>query len=363
MQNGIFLETDRLLLKPLCLDDFENVLKLRSCQDVMKHINGPQKQAEVESFVEKAISYQKTHGLGFSSVFLKKENFFIGQAGLFHVGFYDKQPEIELGYRFHKSHWGKGYATECAEALLLWAENNLKKEKVVAFVKPGNPESKNVLNKIGFNSLGLQESYYGLVEKYIYTLRKNQGLNYDNIAKGFANMRTEFATDEPYVNEFITYLNPSSHVLDVGCGSGIPIAKHLIERDFKVTGVDGSKKLLEIAKINVPHMLGIYSDIREFYSKTLFDGIIEWWCLFHLPVFDQFKMLEKFYQWLKPGGILQFTSGAKNYRGRSNDMLDEYLLFFSADYLAYEEKLKELNFKIISCQSDQENHLVWLVKK
>lgn len=364
MKNGLSLETERLILKPLCQDDFEEIYKLRSCPLVMKHSGGPKSKREVEQFMQMALPYQEQHGLGFSSVFLKEGRIFIGQAGLFHVGFHDVQAEIELGYRFHKAYWGKGFATESTEALMLWAENNLEiADKVSAFTMPDHHESKRVLEKAGFISLGVQENYYGTVDVFQYELRKNQGLSYDNIADGFAKMRTEFVADKPYVEEFIAHLPPKANVLDVGCGSGVPIAEYLVKHEFSVTGVDGSKELINIAKLNVPTLDGICSDIRTFRPEISFDGIIEWWCLFHLPVQDQLKLLEKFFEWLNPGGTLQFTSGETNFKGRNNDMLNEPLLFFSADKAIYEQKLKELNFKILSCQSDQENHLVWLVTK
>lgn len=61
--------------------------------------------------------YQDKHGHGMASVFLSDSGEFIGQAGIFHIGHYDLQPEIEIGYRFHKKYWDKGYATEVVTAL------------------------------------------------------------------------------------------------------------------------------------------------------------------------------------------------------------------------------------------------------
>lgn len=83
----------------------------------MNYSGGAKSKSEVEQFMQMALPYQEKHELGFSSVFLKEGDIFIGQAGIFHVGFHDYQPEVELGYRFHKAYWGKGFATEAAEAL------------------------------------------------------------------------------------------------------------------------------------------------------------------------------------------------------------------------------------------------------
>lgn len=76
----------------------------------------------------------------------------------------------------------------------------------------------------------------------------NQGKRYDLIATGFSEMRDSFATEQKYIDLFIQHLKPGSHILDVGCGSGYPIASYLIEHGFEVTGIDGSKELLKIAE-------------------------------------------------------------------------------------------------------------------
>ena len=67
----------------------------------------------------------------------------------------------------------------------------------------------------------------------------NQGKSYDNIADGFAKMRDSFNTEQKYLDALINYLSEKSHILDIGCGSGFPIADYLIEKIFSVTGIDG----------------------------------------------------------------------------------------------------------------------------
>lgn len=192
---------------------------------------------------------------------------------------------------------------------------------------------------------------------------KNQGEYYDNIAEGFANMRRTFAYEQPFLDLFIEHLEANASILDVGCGSGVPIAGYLMEKGFIVTGVDGSKQLLNIARKNFPGMKFVFGDVRTIEIKYAFDGIIEWWCLFHLPQADQLRMLERFYDWLKPGGILQFTTGDDEFTGENADMLSQHLAFYSCHPLQYEQKLNELGFELLLKESDQPQHLVWLAKK
>lgn len=191
----------------------------------------------------------------------------------------------------------------------------------------------------------------------------NEGKKYDLIAKGFAELRDSFATEQKYIDLFMQHLHPGSHILDIGCGSGFPIASYLIEHYFQVTGVDASKELLKIAKEKCPAMKQIYGDVRTVNITDKFDGIIEWWCLFHLPKEDHEKMILRFSNWLKPDGILEFTSGDTEYEGKDNAMLNQELCFYSLHPDLYEKALKENRFQILLKENDQDQHLVWICKK
>ena len=191
----------------------------------------------------------------------------------------------------------------------------------------------------------------------------NQGKIYDLIAADFAKMRDSFYLEQKYLDLFMGYLQPEAQILDVGCGSGYPIAAYLIEHGFHVTGIDGPKELLNIAKINCPSMHTICGDIRTITLAQKFDAIIEWWCLFHVPKQDHSKMISRFGSWIKPGGILEFTTGEIEYDHKSSDMLNQELSFYSLDPKLYEKYLKENGFKVILRENDQEQHLVWIAQK
>ena len=162
-----FLETDRLILKHTSISDFDDILKLRSDPIVQKYTTQPPAtEQDVKRFLDIVIPYQKKHGHGMASVFEKASGQFIGQAGIFHIGHYDLQPEIEIGYRFHVRFWGKGYATEVTKALILWGFENIDIETIVAFTETDNKASRHVLDKSGFHHIGRKQCHYGLLERY-----------------------------------------------------------------------------------------------------------------------------------------------------------------------------------------------------
>lgn len=191
----------------------------------------------------------------------------------------------------------------------------------------------------------------------------NQGKKYDSIAEGFAKMRDSFYKEQKYLDELIRLIPSKSTILDVGCGSGFPIASYFIAKGFEVTGIDGSQKLLDIAKEKCPKMKGILGDVRSVILEDKFDAVVEWWCLFHIPKQDHEKMIHRFSEWLKPQGILEFTSGDAAYEDTSSDMLNQELHFYSLEPTEYEKYLKQNDFKILLKESDQPDHLVWIAKK
>lgn len=191
----------------------------------------------------------------------------------------------------------------------------------------------------------------------------DEGKKYDLIASGFAEMRDSFYKEQKYIDILMGHLQPGNHILDVGCGSGFPIASYLIDHGFQVTGVDSSKELLKIAAHKCPKMEPIFGDIRAVDINQQFDGIVEWWCLFHLPKEDHRNMMTRFSQWLKKGGVLEFTTGDREFQSSSSSMLNQELNFYSLNPDSYERYLKENGFKLLLKESDQETHLVWIAVK
>src|SRR4030095_2449262 len=103
--------------------------------------------------------------------------------------------------------------------------------------------------------------------------------SYDYIAEQWnSNFRGQSYVDRclGYVDFVLEGLEPQARVLDLGCGTGTSIAKYIVEKGFRVVGVDQSKKMLEIAKLAVPEAEFIQSDMIDVQLRDGFGAAIAW---------------------------------------------------------------------------------------
>ncbi len=168
----VVFETDRLVLCVPCLADVDALAGYWSDPETMRYlgINGDvwTRQQVVER-VERGARFCSEHGMTFWTVVEKASGMVIGQGGLVPIAF--NGDEVELGYRFGKAHWGKGYATEVARASAAYGFEKLGLDRLVAVSFPGNGASRKVLTKVGFEELGESGLYYGKV-LILFEMRK-----------------------------------------------------------------------------------------------------------------------------------------------------------------------------------------------
>ncbi len=143
----ILIETQRLYLREMTPHDAENAYLLNHDPDVIKY-TGDQAFESVEEAKTFLINYDhyKKYGFGRWAVILKGEDLFLGWCGL---KYNEDIDEFDIGYRFAKPHWNKGYATESALACLQFGFNNLKIQEIIARADENNHASIRVLEKIG----------------------------------------------------------------------------------------------------------------------------------------------------------------------------------------------------------------------
>jgi ubiquinone/menaquinone biosynthesis C-methylase UbiE len=98
-------------------------------------------------------------------------------------------------------------------------------------------------------------------------------------------------------------VSPPAKVLDVGCGSGEPLARYFIERGYEVTGVDVVEEMLEMCRARFPQMKWLHGDMRRLDIHERFEIVIAWDSYFHLPPDDQRRMFGTFCNHTSPGKV------------------------------------------------------------
>jgi ribosomal-protein-alanine N-acetyltransferase len=154
----IRLETERLVLTQLSIDDLEWLVAMRGDPDVMRYIGG-EGAVSREKTVERVDRYLKCwtdEGLGMFGIRFRGESEPVGWAGLQPL---EQTGEIEVGYAFGKPAWGRGLATEAARAALEWGFGKRALQRIVAVASPENTASTHVMQKLGMTYEGLRFRY------------------------------------------------------------------------------------------------------------------------------------------------------------------------------------------------------------
>ena len=144
----IILETNRLYLREFIASDGFHFYHLNNDEDVIKYTgNKAFKSLEEAMIFIKNYSDYKRNGYGRWAVCLKDTNEFIGWCGF---KFEEVKAEIDLGYRFYKKYWGKGFATESAKACVNYGFSKLDMNEIVGRATIENKTSIEVLKKCNF---------------------------------------------------------------------------------------------------------------------------------------------------------------------------------------------------------------------
>jgi cyclopropane fatty-acyl-phospholipid synthase-like methyltransferase len=139
--------------------------------------------------------------------------------------------------------------------------------------------------------------------------------SYDQIADQWhANFRGKNYVDRVlgYVDRILKGLPAGSRVLDLGCGTGNPIARHIVQSGFQLVGVDQSKTMLEIAQREVPQGEFIHADMLEVEFDGEFAAIIAWDSAFHVDRRHHTALYRKLANSLLTGGRLLLSVGGSN---------------------------------------------------
>jgi len=150
MGRVIELQTERLFLRQWLSEDRPNFAKLNADPDVMEYYPNVLSTEESDAMAQKIESLIAKRGWGLWAVELIEKKSFIGFVGL-HEPTYDLPvtPCVEIDWRLAKGYWGKGYATEAANAALGFAFTGLNLSEIYSFASVSNWKSLAVMERLG----------------------------------------------------------------------------------------------------------------------------------------------------------------------------------------------------------------------
>lgn len=167
------LETERLILRLQTYDDIQNLITLNSDPDVIRY-TGDGSLANVQEaralLEDRVFPQWQKYKMGRFSVTLK-DGTYLGWCGL---KYHPETDEVDLGYRFMKKYWGKGYATESSRASLDYGFHTLGLERIIAKAMPDNKDSIKVMQKLGMTFRGFQHDPTDPQPFILYDLKKAQ---------------------------------------------------------------------------------------------------------------------------------------------------------------------------------------------
>jgi len=131
---------------------------------------------------------------------------------------------------------------------------------------------------------------------------------YDLVAEEFARARTAFR-ERGYVEAFAALAAPGAAILDLGCGTGVPIARHLLDCGFRVTGVDSSAAMLAHARRNCPEARLERADMLALDLAGPYGGIVAWDSVFHVPRAAHARLFAEVARLLAPRAPLLLSVG------------------------------------------------------
>ena len=155
-------------------------------------------------------------------------------------------------------------------------------------------------------------------------------------------------------------------MLDLGCGTGVPVAQYLVRKGCRVVGVDQSAGMLEIARRAVPEAELIQADMCELNLEGSFAAVIAWDSVFHVERTYHQAVFMKIHELLTPGGWLLLSAGGTGHEGFTSEMFGHKFFYSGYEPAETLRLLQAAGFEVELCEVDDPSsrgHIAIIAKK
>jgi RimJ/RimL family protein N-acetyltransferase len=144
------MQTERLILREWKDSDLPVFAELNADPQVMEYFPKRLSREESDARAASICEHFERHGFGLWAIEVRDEASFIGFTGLNVPQFTtDFTPCVEVGWRLHRDYWGRGFATEAAQAAIQFGFEQLGLNEILSYTVPANLRSRRVMERLG----------------------------------------------------------------------------------------------------------------------------------------------------------------------------------------------------------------------
>ncbi|GGD03670.1 class I SAM-dependent methyltransferase [Aquisalinus flavus] len=178
---------------------------------------------------------------------------------------------------------------------------------------------------------------------------------YERHAAGFDRSRSKTLFEKPWLDRLCAIIPARGSILDIGCGTGRPIAGYLVGKGYDVTGIDYARPMLDIAAARFPSAAWVHADMRDFDLQRTFDAVIAWHSFFHLSPEEQRRCLPVLARHVTASGALMITIGPDTEAEATGTIEGEPVYHASLPEADYRQLLTSSDMEIVSLDRDRDD--------
>ena len=172
--------------------------------------------------------------------------------------------------------------------------------------------------------------------------------SYNAIAEQWAQLRIRLSPSESQILPMVAEgLAPHATLLDLGCGTGQPVATFFADAGFRIVGVDQSPAMLALAQLRLPGHEWVLGTIEDFPHRDQVGAVIAWDSLFHIPRERHLQILQRVRTVLPVGGRFALTVGGSEHPAFTDTMFGHPFFYDSHPPAQVGALLRTAGFRIV----------------
>ncbi len=172
--------------------------------------------------------------------------------------------------------------------------------------------------------------------------------SYNAIAEHWARHRVTLSPREAEVlPKLVEGLAPHSTLLDLGCGTGQPVATYFADAGFRIIGVDQSSAMLALARQRLPMHQWLLGTLEDFPAISNVAAVVAWDSLFHIPREQHAHIFRRVRTALPVGGRFALTIGGSEHPAFTDVMFGHTFFYDSFPPKQVAALLETAGFRVV----------------